>query len=114
MPTPHRVVDSIVDGIMDGARNLGNSALGAVKGAGETIMRGLDAPFTGITGKEGPHRIIDRAVNGGVDAISNFGNGVVDSIETAGEGIMRALDQPPEQLGIPPDLGKFPGKIFGK
>ena len=112
MPTPHRIIDSIADGIIDGANSLGNSALGAVKGAGEAIMRGLDAPFTGITGKEGPHRIIDRAIDGGVDAIGSFGNGVTGSIKTAGEGIMSALDHPPEQIGIPPDLGKFPGKIF--
>lgn len=113
MATPHRVVDEIADGLVDGANNLGQSAAGAVKGAGETIMRGLDGPFKAITGKEGPHRIIDRFFDGTIDAISQFaGQGVLGSIKREGEAIMRALDQPPEQIGFPPDLGKGPGKLF--
>ena len=115
MPTPHRVVDSVADGLVDGVDNLGQSATGAVKGAGETIMKGLDVPFTAITGKEGPHRIIDRFFDGTIDAINNFfSRGVLGSIKAEGEAVMKALDEPPEQIGIPPDLepGKFPGKLF--
>ena len=113
MSTPHRIVDEIADGLVDGANSLGQSAANAVKGAGETIMRGLDGPFTAITGKQGPHRILDRFADGTIDAISNFfGQGVIGSIKKEGEAVMKALDQPCEQLGIPPDLGKFPGKLF--
>lgn len=105
MATPHRVLDSIADGIVDGVNSLANAGAGAVKGAGETIMAGLDKPFAAITGKEGPHRILDRFADGALATITNIGsNGIAASAKNAGEAVMRALDHPPEQIGIPPDL----------
>ena len=112
MATPHRVVDNIADGLVDGANGLGQSAASAIKGAGETVMRGLDGPFTGITGKEGPHRVLDRFADGTIDAISHFGSNIIDSVKMQGEAVMRALDHPADQFGIPPDLSKFSGKLF--
>ena len=108
MATPHRVVDSIAEGIANGATGLISAGVNAVKGAAETVMKALDTPFTQVTGKEGPHRIIDRAADGAVDAGVNFvENGVIGTAKKVGEGVMKALDQPPEQIGIPPELGKF-------
>lgn len=105
MATPHRVVDSIADGIVDGAKSLFDAGANALKGAGETIMGGLDKPFAAFTGKEGPHRIIDRFADGALDAVTNFvDSGIIESTKKAGEAVMRALDHPPEQIGIPPDI----------
>lgn len=101
LPTvaPHRVIDSIADGLADGAESLVRSVAGAVEGAGESIMRGLDKPFTDLTGKEGPHRIVDRAADGIIDAGVNFLNqGIVESAKKAGESVMHALDHPVEQV----------------
>jgi hypothetical protein len=111
--TPHRVVDSIANGVANGVTGLINAAIGAVQGAGESVMKALDMPFTKVTGKEGPHRILDRAADGAVDAGRNFVEaGVIGTAKKAGEGIMHALDQPTEQIGIPPELGKF--QIFNR
>ncbi|MDO9580594.1 MAG: hypothetical protein Q7J06_08510, partial [Bacteroidales bacterium] len=69
------------------------------------IMRALDGPFTGITGKEGPHRIVDRLADGAIDAGVNFVDaGIVGTAQKAGQAIMGALDHLPEQTGIPPKL----------
>lgn len=96
---PHRLVDSVADGLVGGADNFGNSAVGAVQNAGKAVMSGLDKPFTMITGREGPHRILDRAADGVTNAFKNFAStGVVGSIQTLGKGIMSALDQPIEQI----------------
>lgn len=106
--TPHRVVDAIANGIADGVRGLLGAAVGAAQGAAETVMRALDTPFTQVTGKEGPHRVIDRAADGAADAGVNFiESGVIGTAKKVGEGIMKALDHPTEQVGIPPELGKF-------
>lgn len=114
--TPHRVIDGIANGIANGAKGLVDSAVNAVKGAGETVMKALDGPFASVTGKEGPHRIVDRAIDGALEAGVNLvDSGFIGSAQKAGEAIMKALDQPPEQIGIPPalgTLGKF--KLFGK
>lgn len=108
MATPHRVLDSIADGVASGARSLFDAGLNALKGAGGTIMGGLDKPFAAITGKEGPHRIIDRLANGAADTAANVvDSGIIGSAQTAGEAIMKALDQPPEQIGIPPDIERL-------
>lgn len=100
MEGPHRTVDAIANGVADGARGFIDSAAGAVKNAGKTLMTALDKPFAMVTGKEGPHRIIDRLADGAADAATNFyDNGVIGTAKKAGEGIMRALDQPIEQVG---------------
>ena len=114
MATPHRVVDSALDGLADGAAGVARTVAGGLKGAGEAVMVALDRPLREVVGVEGPHRIIDRALDGSVDAAENFyTRGVVDSLKTAGEGISRGLDHPPEQVGIPPELGAgFRGPRF--
>lgn len=105
MATPHRVVDSIFDGIASGAKGLISAGSSAVKGAGSSLMNALDKPFAAITGKEGPHRIVDRAANGAADTVTNFvDDGIIGGMQSAGESLMRALDQPPEQIGLPPDI----------
>jgi len=111
---PHRVVGSLADGVLGGARGLGEAATGAIQGAGKAVMTGLDGPFKAVTGMEGPHRIIDRLADGVHDSVNNFAsNGVIGSVKRAGEGIMEALDHPLEQLklgrlGLPklPKLGR--------
>lgn len=104
--TPHRVVDSFANGVANGAKGLFDAVVNAAKGAGETVMKALDTPFSQVTGKEGPHRIIDRALDGATDAYTNFiDTGVIGTAKKVGEGLMKALDQPPEQIGIPPALG---------
>lgn len=109
--TPHRVVDEIANGIAGGAKGLVDSAAGAVKGAGESVMRALDGPFTAITGKEGPHRIADRLADGAVDTAVNFiDQGIIGTAKKAGETVMRALDHLPEQTGIPPKLPRLFGR----
>lgn len=97
---PHRMVDSIAEGLVGAVEGLGNSAVGAIKGVGKAVMGGLDKPFDAVApGREGPHRIADRLADGAVDGITNFGrNGVIGSIKMAGKGVMSALDQPLEQL----------------
>ena len=99
------MVDSIANGIADGVRSLFDAGANALRGAGETIMGGLDKPFSAFTGKEGPHRIIDRLADGAVGTIQNsVDNGMIGTAKAAGETLMRALDHPPEQIGIPPDI----------
>lgn len=97
----HRAVDNVLDGVANGATGVVNSIAGAFRGAGASIMGGLDKPFSDLTGKQGPHRMIDRAANGVLNAGTNFfNNGVVGSMRTAGKGVMAALDHPLEQLGM--------------
>lgn len=111
--TPHRVVDNIANGIADGAKGLIDAGVNAAKGAAEAVMKALDTPFTQVTGKEGPHRMLDRAADGAVDAGVNFiETAVIGTAEKVGEGLMKALDHPTEQVGIPPELGKF--QLFKK
>lgn len=106
--TPHRIVDGIAKGIAGGARNFITAAASGVKGAGEAIMRGLDGPFTQVTGKEGPHRIADRLADGAIDAGVHFlDSGIIGTAEKAGEAIMRALDHFPEQTGLPPKIPRL-------
>lgn len=105
MATPHRVLDSIADGVASGAQGLFDAGVNALKGAGKSVMNALDKPFAAVTGKEGPHRIVDRFADGVANTAENVvDNGIIGSAEMAGEAIMKALDQPPEQIGIPPDL----------
>ena len=96
----HRIIDSVLDGIADGVSGFVGSVAGAVKGVGESVMSGLDKPFSALLpGKQGPHRIIDRAADGIVNAGVNAVNqGLIGSAKTAGEGIMSALDHPLEQI----------------
>ena len=109
--TPHRIVDSIAKGVVGGAKGLVDSVASTVKGTGERIMRGLDEPFSAVTGKEGPHRIVDRLADGFVDTGVNFvDQGIIGTVEKAGETIMSALDHLPEQTGIPPKLPKILNK----
>ena len=106
--TPHRVVDSVAKGIVGGAKGLVGSVASTIKGTGETVMRGLDEPFSAVTGKEGPHRIIDRLADGFIDAGVNFvDQGIIGTAEKVGETIMDALDHLPEQTGIPTRLPKI-------
>jgi hypothetical protein len=97
---PHRVVDSIADGLVGGVDGFGNAVVGAVKGVGKAVMGGLDKPFAAIAGgREGPHRIVDRAADGAVNAVANFAStGVIGSVRTVGKGVMSALDHPWEQI----------------
>ena len=105
MATPHRVVDSIANGIANGAEGLINAGANALKDAGHAIMSGLDKPFTAVTKREGPHHIIGRAADGAVETVQRgVDEGIIGSAKRAGEGIMSALDHPPEQVGLPPDL----------
>jgi hypothetical protein len=97
---PHRLVDSVADGIVNGINSFGNTAVSTVKGVGKTVMGGLDKPFGMISGgREGPHRIADRFADSAADAVTNFvSTGVAGSVKKIGEGAMRALDQPLEQI----------------
>lgn len=109
MGAPHRAADEILDGFATGATGFVNSAANTVKSTGESVMRGLDKPFTDLTGRQGPHRVVARLADGIVDAGVNFVNaGIVGSIKMAGDAFMSALDQPIEQLKIPAGLGKIP------
>lgn len=112
MKGPHRVIGEIADGLVDGISSLGTGAVNAVKGAGESVMSGLDKPFTEVTGEKGPHRAIDHVARGFIDAGTNFADrGIVGSVKIAGEGLMKALDHPLERL----ERGKFaPPKILRK
>ena len=100
MEGPHRVIGKILNGLAAGIDGLGNGAVGAIKGAGESVMSALDKPFTDVTGMQGPHRAIDKAVKGAIDAGVNFASqGIIGSAKTAGEGLMETLDHPLEQIG---------------
>lgn len=108
MATPHRVVDSIADGIANGAKGLIRAAAVAVKGAGSSIVSAVDKPFRSITGKEGPIMMADRFANGAVDTATDFAeNGVIGGMQAAGKTVMKALDHPSEQIGVPPDIEKM-------
>lgn len=96
---PHRVVDSLLDGVANSAQGVVASIIGGLKGAGEGMSVALDKPFKELTGKSGPLCIIDRALNGYADAVKNgINNGGIASLKIMGEGITRALDHPIEQL----------------
>lgn len=89
MPTPHRLVNKVLDGLVEGIKNVG-----------ETVSSTLDKPPAEVGGPQGIHRILDRVLDGSVDAMM-----------TGGEGICHGLDQPVEQFGVPPDISpgtKFP------
>lgn len=104
--TPHRMIDSVAGSITNGAQGMVGSLASTIRGAGGTLMRELDKPFTSITGKEGPHRVIGRLADGAVDTAAYFVNtGLIGTVQKGAESIMRALDQPVEQIGFPP---KFP------
>lgn len=108
MATPHRVVDSIADGIANGAKGIISSVASSLKSAGSTIVDAIDKPFRSITGKEGPIMMVDRFANGAVDTATDFvDNGVIGGMQAAGETVMKAMDHPSEQLGIPPDIDKI-------
>jgi phage-related protein len=108
MATPHRAVDSVARGLVDGVQEVLDGGANAVKSAGASIMNGLDKPFNMIfKGKQGPHRAIGRLADGAVNSAQHaVDQGVIGTVKTAGEGVMRALDYLPEQTGFPPDLGK--------
>ncbi len=114
MPTPHRMVDSIANGLANGAQGILDSVAGTLRSAGSSLMGALDKPFEAVTGKEGPHRIVDRLANGAVGTAQNVvDQGIIGSAKEAGESIMKALDHPVEQVGLPPDLGEGSG-FFSK
>lgn len=105
---PHRILDEVADSLATGVRGVGNGLVNTAKGMGSQVMSALDRPFSMVTDKQGPHRILDRFVNGSVDAAVNaVDSGVLSSLQKEGEAIMYALDQPPEQTGLPPDLGQL-------
>jgi len=109
--TPHRLVGDVADGAVSAVRSVIDGGAAAMKGAGKTLMRALDEPFTAITGKEGPHKIADRLADGAIDTGLNFvDNGIIGSIQKAGDTVMRALDHLPEQTGLPPELPKILGR----
>jgi phage-related protein len=116
MATPHRVIDSVANGIANGAQGIFDGAANALKGAGNAIMNGLDKPFEAVSGgREGPHHIAGRLADGVVNTAQNVvDQGVIGSAKKAGETVMRALDQPPEQIGLPPDLDKGIGFKLGR
>ena len=104
MEGPHRVIGNILNGLANGINSLGNGVVGAIKGAGESVMSALDKPFTGVTGMQGPHRAIDKVAKGTIGAGVNFASrGIIGSVKIAGEGLMEALDHPLEQIS----KGKF-------
>lgn len=108
MPAPHRMVDSMASGVINGVERFISSSANAIKGAGDTIVSGLDKPFKDITGKEGPIMILGILGDGFIGAGTNFvDNGIIGSVKIAGETVMKALDQPIEQLGLPTDMGKL-------
>jgi len=78
--TPHRVVDEILDGLVEGGKSVG-----------ETIADALDKPPEAVNGPEGIHRVGDEALDG-----------ILSALETGGEGVADALDQPVEEFGVPP------------
>jgi len=78
--TPHRIVDEVLDGLVEGGRSVG-----------ETIARALDKPPEAVDGPRGIHRVGDE-----------FLDGVLSALETEGEGIADALDEPVEIFGVPP------------
>jgi len=97
----HRVVANILDGMADAVTGFVNQVALTIKTPGEAVMRGLDKPFTEVTGKEGPHRVVDIVADGAIDAGVNFINqGVVGSAKRFGDAVMTALDQPLEQTGV--------------
>ncbi len=105
---PHRIVGGVADGVAEGVRGIGNGLVSSARGAGSQVMGALDKPFEMITHKEGPHRIVDRLVNGTLSAgVNAVDSGIMGSLKTEGEAIMKAMDQPPEQTGLPPDLGSL-------
>lgn len=96
---PHRLLDSIADGLVGGIDGFGNAAVSAIQNAGKAVMSGLDKPFSEVTGREGPHRIIDRAADGATGAVRNIAStGFISSIRTLGKGFMSALDHPLDQI----------------
>ena len=106
--TPHRVVGSIVNGVIDSAKGLGTSVNSGVQSFGEGLQRGLDAPWKTFDGPEQPLRIADRVLDGGLRALDNAVNrGAFDTVEQAGEAIQSGFDHPVEQFGIPPALGSM-------
>ena len=71
---PHRVVDKILDSLIEG-----------IEGAGEAVASGIDqAPLK----EKGPHRAVDALLDG-----------VMETPKTLGEGIAKALDKPLEAIG---------------
>lgn len=71
MATPDRVVDSVANGVADGAQGISDGILGALRNAGSAIMSGLDKPFMAVTGKEGPHHIVGRLADGAAGTVQN-------------------------------------------
>lgn len=97
----HRVAANIMDGLADAVTGFVNQVATTIKTPGEAVMKGLDKPFTEITGKEGPHRVVDIVADGAIDAGVNFINqGVVGSARKFGDAVMAALDQPLQQTGL--------------
>ena len=105
MPTPHRIVAQGVDGLADGAKGLMGTIADGLKGAGEALMRSLDAPPQQLLGREGPHRMVDRFNDGVVDGARHAGQSTIQALQTTGEGLQSALDHPPQNVGLPPDIG---------
>ena len=111
MATPHRLVDQAADGLADGAKGVIGTVAEGIKGAGEALMRALDAPPQQVLGRQGPHRIIDRVFDGAIDAGKNFSQQGIQSLQIYGEGVSRGLDHPPENVGLPPDINGMAGNI---
>lgn len=110
MPTPHRVLDELIDGLVGGVENVGRGVAGAIRGAGANLTTALDKPIQMVAKKEGPHHIVDRVLTSAIEAGQSFvEGGVIGSAKTLGKGLMKALDHPSEQMGIPPsEIDKIP------
>lgn len=96
---PHRAIDGALDGMAGGAKQVATSIGSGLKGAGEAVMSGLDAPIKMAVDRDGPHRMLDDVLDGNVDAVVGaFTQGVMGPLQTVGEGIAKALDRPPRDL----------------
>lgn len=102
MEGPHRIVDSVADGVVDAVVGVADGLGRTIRSVGKTVMSALDKlPLAQLTGKEGPHRAIDRLADGGFDSAKNFVEvGIIGTVRIAGKGVMKALDHPIEQIGL--------------
>ena len=110
--TPHRIVDSVLDSVANGAKGLVTGLSGAVMSAGEGIQSGLDQPWKSVGGPEQPLRVVDRLLDGAIHAGVNAVNqGVIETVKQGGEAVQGALDHPVDNFGIPPALGAGMGRF---
>jgi len=73
---PHRVVDDFLDGLVEGAKSLG-----------ETIASALDK---GPLATKGVHRAIDRALDGWWSGLREYGEGLSKMLDHPAEAVKEA------------------------